>query len=281
MFVNQLDPVIFEFFGLQIRWYGIVYAAGFIYLYFFLMFLAKHNSIDNFEKDDVEPFLIGLIISMIIGSRLFHTFVYNFIYYITHPLEIIMIWNGGLSFHGALFFIALWIFYYCRKRGIHFFSLTDFLVVPAAFFLAIGRFANFINGELIGVKSNISWAVKFEDYEGFRHPTQIYESIKNLFLFSSLILIKFVQGRIFRRYVPGLMTIIFLMGYGIMRFFIEFLKEGATVVAGLNIGQILSLAMIIFSVYLIKTLHRLNNEFNNMVITHKEEKKRSKKKGSR
>lgn len=255
MFINNLDPVILNLWGLQIRWYGIVYALGFLTLYFFLSFLIKHKSIPNFEKEDIEPFLIGLIITLVLGARFFHCFVYYPVYYFTHPLEILMVWQGGLSFHGALIFMSLWIYYFCKHRNIPFFTLTDFLVFPIALFLAIGRFANFTNGELVGKLTNVSWGVDFENNPNFlgefRHPTQIYESLKNIFLFMMLLFVKFLQGHFFRKYTPGLMTGIFLIGYGVLRFFIEFLKEGAIILLGLNMGQILSVFVIFFGGFLL------------------------------
>jgi hypothetical protein len=103
---------------LHIRWYGIIYALGFTYIFLYLQFLARRKSIEHFHTSDVEPFLVGLIMSMIIGARLFHVFVYEFAYYIVRPHEILMVWQGGLSFHGALFFMVLWIYYFCKKKKI-------------------------------------------------------------------------------------------------------------------------------------------------------------------
>lgn len=265
MFVNNLDPIIFEIAGLQIRWYGIVYAIGFLTLYFVLNFLIKQKAIPNFEKEDVEPFLIGLIITLVIGARFFHCFIYYPTYYFENPLEILQVWKGGLSFHGAFLFMTLWIWYFCKHRKIPFLTLTDYLVFPIALFLAIGRMANFSNGELVGKLTNVSWGVNFVNnpkYEGsFRHPTQIYESLKNLFLFLVLMSVKFLQGHIFRRYTPGLMTGIFLIGYGILRFLIEFLKESMVIILGLNMGQILSIFVFIFGIYLIYHIYAARNSF--------------------
>jgi phosphatidylglycerol:prolipoprotein diacylglycerol transferase len=236
--------------NLHIRWYGIIYAIGFAYIFLYLQFLTRRKSIENFGTKDVEPFLVGLIMSMVIGARLFHVFVYEFAHYIVRPHEILMVWQGGLSFHGALFFMALWIYYFCKKKKIEMLRLTDYLVVPAALFLSLGRMANFLNGELVGKITNVSWGVKFPSYEGFRHPTQIYESAKNFILFTILLGTQFLQGHLFRKYVPGLLTIVFLIGYGLLRFLIEFLKDFESIFLGLNMGQILSLFVIFFGVYL-------------------------------
>ncbi len=266
MFYDNLDPIIYSFHGIQIRWYGVVYVLAFLTLYFYLLYLTKSKQIFNFDKKDVEPFLIGLIISMIIGARLFHCFIYYPNYYFKNFFEIFMIWKGGLSFHGALLFVTFWIYYFCKKKKIWFLELTDYLVFPAALFLALGRIANFANGELVGKITNVSWGVDFnnsETYRGvFRHPTQIYESIKNLFLFGFLLCAKYVQGHFFRKYTPGLMTAIFLLGYGFLRFFLEFLKESVIVAIGLNMGQILSIFVFILGLYIAYHLYKTKKQFS-------------------
>lgn len=281
MFVNTINPVIFEHMGLQIRWYGLVYAIAFISLFFYLRYLVNKKYIPNFENEDIEPFLIGTIITLVLGARFFHCFIYYPSYYFKNPLEILMVWKGGLSFHGALIFISLWILYFCKHRKIPLFTLTDYLVFPVALFLAIGRLANFSNGELVGKLTNVSWGVNFENnpkYSGaFRHPTQIYESLKNLFLFLVLLGVKGIQGQIFRKYTPGLMTGIFLIGYGVLRFFIEFLKESTIIILGLNMGQILSIFVILFGAYLLYHILSAKNKLKWNFLLKKDSKKFSKK----
>lgn len=269
MFVNNLNPVIFEVGSLEIRWYGLIYVIAFVSFYFYLRYLAKKNHIENLKVEDVEDYLIGTIIYLVIGARFFHVFIYHPGYYFANPIEILQIWNGGLSFHGALLMIGLWTFYFCRKRKIIFFTFTDYMVFPVAVFLALGRFTNFINGELVGKITQVPWAVKFNNsgYNDFRHPTQIYESIKNLFLLTILYGVRGMQGYIFRKNVPGLLTAIFLIGYGGLRFIIEFLKEGYTVILGLNMGQILSLATLLFGIYLLKIIIQTRKAVKNMKIT--------------
>jgi phosphatidylglycerol:prolipoprotein diacylglycerol transferase len=259
MFVHDINPVLFSILGLEIRYYGVIYALAFLTLFFMLTYIAKKKEIENFSEEDVEPFLVGFIIAVIIGARLFHVFVYYPGYYLQNPADIIKIWEGGLSFHGGFILSSLWIWYFCRKKNIPFFKITDYLVIPAAFFLALGRIANFINAELVGKVTNASWAVQFPGHEEFRHPTQLYESAKNFILFGTIILLNFGKNIFFRKYVPGLITAIFIIGYGSLRFFIEFLKEGVTVFIGLNMGQILSIFTILFGVYLCIVLYKVYN----------------------
>lgn len=256
MFVHNINPIMFTIFGLEIRYYGVIYALAFLTVFFILTYIAKKKDIENFNQEDVEPFLIGFIVAIILGARLFHVFIYYPGYYFSNPTDIIKIWEGGLSFHGGFVLSALWTWYFCRKKNIPFFKITDYLVIPAAFFLALGRIANFINAELVGKVTDASWGVQFPGHEGFRHPTQLYESAKNFILFGTIILLNFGRNFFFRKYVPGLITAIFIIGYGSLRFFIEFLKEGVTVILGLNMGQILSIFTILFGIYLIFILKK-------------------------
>lgn len=268
MYIHDINPVIFSIFGLEIRYYGIIYALSFLTLYFLFEYIAKKKEIEHFRQEDVEPFLTGLIIAIVLGARLFHVFIYHPDYYIRNIFEILMIWKGGLSFHGGLTLGALWIWYFCRKRKIPFFQITDVIVLPAALFLALGRLANFINGELVGKVTNVSWAVQFPGYEDFRHPTQIYESLKNFFLFGVLLTINLAKNQLFRQYAPGLLTAIFIIGYGTLRFFIEFLKEGFVIFLGLNVGQILSIFTVFLGIYLfivIKKTHKHVRELEKKV----------------
>ena len=264
MFVHDLNPVFIQIGFLEIRWYGILYALGFLFLFFFLHHVAKKKHIINFTKEDVEPFLIGLIISVVLGARLFHTMIYEPTIYFADPLRILFIFEGGLSFHGALTFSALWIFYFCKKKHIPFFQLTDYIVLPAAFFLALGRMANFVNAELVGKVTNVSWAVDFSKsnplYEGFRHPTQLYEGAKNLFLFTILIILNIYRRSVLKKMPFGIITIIFLLFYGVFRFFIEFLKESGTILLGLNMGQILSVGMLLLAGYLLFVIFKTKKE---------------------
>ena len=184
-----------------------------------------------------------MIIFTVIGARLFEIIFYEPLFYFSNPLEMLMIWEGGLSFHGALLGVIIWTYIFTKKKKLHFYDISDILVIPAAFMLFLGRIANFINGELVGKITNLPWGVKFQDYEGFRHPTQIYESIKNLFIFFVLI---FLKNKNLKK---GTLTWLFVLMYGILRFFIEFLKEQSSFIFGIPVTQVLSGLMVIISLY--------------------------------
>jgi len=256
MIIDKLNPVIFESGFLEIRWYGILYLLGFITTYFYLRLITKKNLIMNMNVEDVDCYLIGMITSLVLGARLFHVFVFNPVYYISRPIEILMIWKGGLSFHGALILISIWTYYYCKKKQIIFFQLTDYLIFPAAIFLALGRLGNYIIGDVMGRISSISFGngLNLTGTETNVLPLQIYDGIKNILVFGILMLIKTLQVQVFRKSMPGILTAAFLIGYGSLGFFIEFLKESTIIFLGLSMGQILSFSFLIFGIYFLKVI---------------------------
>src|SRR3989344_3999761 len=240
MFINNINPAIFSIFGLEIRYYGLVYVIGFLLI---LFILNKQREKLKLSKDDVYDYLFYLIIFTILGARLFEILFYEPLFYFSNPLQMLMIWKGGLSFHGALSGVVIWTYIFTRKKRLHFYDISDILVMPVAFMLFLGRIANFINGELVGKITNLSWAVKFQGYEGFRHPTQIYESLKNLLIF---FILSFLKNKNLKK---GTLTWLFVFMYGTLRFFIEFLKEQTSFILGIPITQILSSIMIVVGLY--------------------------------
>ena len=240
MFINNINPAIFSIFGLEIRYYGLVYVIGFLLI---LFILNKQREKLKLSKDDVYDYLFYLIIFTILGARLFEILFYEPLFYFSNPLQMLMIWKGGLSFHGALSGVVIWTYIFTRKKRLHFYDISDIIVIPVAFMLFLGRIANFINGELVGKITNLSWAVKFQGYEGFRHPTQIYESLKNLLIFFVL---SFLKNKNLKK---GTLTWLFVFMYGTLRFFIEFLKEQTSFILGIPVTQVLSSVMIVLGLY--------------------------------
>lgn len=240
MFIHDINPVLISTFGFEIRYYGLIYALGFLLI---LFILNKERNKLNLTKDDVYDYVFYLIIFTVAGARLFEILFYEPLFYFSNPLEMLMIWHGGLSFHGALTGVIIWTYIFTKKKKLKFYDLSDILVIPGAFMLFLGRIANFINGELVGKITNLPWGVKFKGYEGFRHPTQIYEAIKNLLIFSLLL---FLRNKNLRK---GTLTWLFILFYGILRFSIEFLKEQTSFIFGLPVTQIFSGLMAIVSLY--------------------------------
>ncbi len=256
MFYHNINPVLLKIGFFEIRYYGLIFVLNFVIAYFLLKKLAKIREI-NLNKDDIADFLLYEIIGVVLGARIVYVAVYNFLFYAANPLEIFAVWHGGLSFHGGLLggILAGWIF--CRKKNIHFLDLADITVIPLSLGLMFGRIANFINGELVGRITSVPWAVKFPDYEGFRHPSQLYESAKNLIIFITLWSIK---DKKFRR---GNIFLTFLMMYSALRFFVEFFRESDVQLGylflGLTMGQILNVVMFLISLGFLAWLSKRKN----------------------
>jgi phosphatidylglycerol:prolipoprotein diacylglycerol transferase len=249
MFVHNIDPTLLNIGPFEIRYYGLVYVIGFLFVFFYLKNLVEKKKL-KLKKEELYDYLFYLLIAVLIGGRLFHVLVYNPTYYIANPVKIFAIWNGGMAFHGALLGILLATYLFTKKHKIKFYDLLDNLVIPASFFLFLGRIANFLNGELFGTPSTLPWAVRFPDPKGghfpdYRHPSQIYEALKNLGIFFFLIF----ESK--KKTKPGYLTWMFIFLYGILRFLIEFVRFSHIRHLGLSIGQYLCLIMVIVSGYIL------------------------------
>ncbi|MBW3015762.1 prolipoprotein diacylglyceryl transferase [Candidatus Woesearchaeota archaeon] len=242
VFYHNINPVAFTMFGLEIRWYSILFMLGFIITFLMLKYFAKNKYIRLSDKD-IDDYIFWLIISIIIGARLFYILFYNLSYYLSSPLDIFAVWQGGLSFHGGLVATIIMTYYFCKKKHISFYKFTDLFVIPVSLSLALGRIGNFLNGELIGRTADISWGIKYQDVSGVRYPSQILESLKNLFIFTILWFLKDKNMK------EGIMSWLFIVLYGTLRFFIEFVRQPdpqlGFIVAGLTMGQLLNIAMVV------------------------------------
>lgn len=247
MFVNNINPMFLSIFGLEIRYYGIIYALSFLIGYYFIKKINEKRNL----KLDVDSLITYLIIGTVLGARIFEVLFYNPGFFIKNPLEIVMLWHGGLSFHGGLIGAMIAAYIFCRKNKVDYLELADIVSIPLALGLFLGRIANFINGELYGYETTLPWAVKFQGVEGFRHPTQIYESIKNLLIFFVLFNLKDKELK------KGTIFFVFITLYGLFRFFIEFLKVPESYLLGLPTGQLFSLAMFLTGICLLYRNHKV------------------------
>lgn len=239
MFVHDLNPVLANLGPLEIRYYGLAYVLGFLFIYFMLIYLSKNKKL-MLSKDEISDFMSYMIIGVIASARLFYVLAYNLNYYISNPIKVFAIWEGGLSFHGGLIgavIVGLW---YCRKKKINFYDIADYFVIPLGIALFLGRIGNFINGELYGRVTNLPWGVKFQSAEGFRHPSQLYEAGKNLLIF-------IVQFSMKDKELPkGFRFWLFIVMYSSMRFVIEFFREPDVQIGfvyGLTLGQWINIVM--------------------------------------
>jgi len=251
VFVHNINPVLLKIGIIEIRYYGLIYALGFVFCLWYLLQLAKQKKV-LLSEDDVLDYMTYLIIGVLLGARIFEVLFYHPDYYLTNPGQIIAYWNGGLSFHGGFVGGIIATFMFIKKKKLEFYDVADAVMVPLALGLAFGRLANFINGELFGKIANVPWAVKFPGAEGYRHPTQLYESFKNFIIFFTLFSLRDKKTK------KGFQFWLFITMYGAFRFIIENWKEPETVWFGAPLGQILSAAMFVVGAYMIYRYYSRN-----------------------
>jgi len=248
MFINDFDPVAFNIFSLEIRWYSLSYIFGIIFGWSYCKKkLIKNDSIKKLFDD----YIIYLIVGIILGGRFGYVIIYNFKYYLSNPFEIFMVWQGGMSFHGAVIGIILFTYIFSIKKKISTFYFLDLVALSAPIGIFFGRISNFINSELYGRETEFFWSVKFILVDNLsRHPSQIYEAIfEGLILF---IILNFLISKDGKK--DGYISSLFLIFYSIFRFIIEFTREPdahiGLVLFNLSVGQLISVIVLILGIFL-------------------------------
>ncbi|MEW5896398.1 MAG: prolipoprotein diacylglyceryl transferase [Nanoarchaeota archaeon] len=242
MWTHNLNPTLLHLGPLEIRWYGLVYVLGFFLSVGWMFYLKKQGKL-GLNKEDVWDLAFYLILGVLIGSRLFEIF-WEPQYYLSNPLNLFKIWEGGMSFHGGLAGIVLACWLYCRKKKLNFWKIADYLSLPAIFALALGRLANFINGELVGRAWNGKWCVVFPEYDNLcRHPSMIYAAGQRFIVFIWLLFLTFKD-----RFKEGFIFWNFVFFEGIGRIIVDFFRED-TLYYGFSLGQWFSLVMVIVSLW--------------------------------
>jgi phosphatidylglycerol:prolipoprotein diacylglycerol transferase len=248
MFINNFDPVAFQVFSIGIRWYSLAYVVGLVLGW---LYCNKILIKDKDKKNQFDDYITYIIVGIIVGGRLGYVLIYNPSYYLQNLIEVPMIWNGGMSFHGALLGIVLATIIFCKKNNQNVFYYLDLVALSAPIGIFLGRIANFINSELYGRASDIIWSVKFIQIDNLnRHPSQIYEAIfEGIFLF---ILLNLFHFKITKK--NGLASSLFLILYSLFRFFIEFTREPDThiglILFNMSMGQIISVIFFIIGMIL-------------------------------
>ena len=248
-----IDPVAIQFGPLAIRWYSLAYIAGFLGGWRYSIWLTQENQRIP-TAHDFDQFLGWGVVGTIVGGRLGYVLFYNFQYYFFNPIEILMVWQGGMSFHGGMIGVITSIIIFSTRRGLPVFMIGDIIAAAAPIGLFFGRIANFINGELYGRVTDVPWAVVFPRGGLLpRHPSQLYEALLEGLVLFLLMAPLARQSRLRAR--PGTLTGIFLSGYGIARFIVEFFREPDAqlgfLISGATMGQLLSLPMIFAGLLLI------------------------------
>ncbi len=259
MFINNIDPVAFQIFSFEIRWYSLAYIFSIIigWILSKKIFISDKNLKDNFDD-----FITYLIFGIIIGGRLGYVIFYNFEYYINNFFDIFKIWQGGMSFHGGLIGVIFASIWFAKKNNDNAFKYLDVVSIVAPIGIFFGRIANFVNSELYGTETNLLWGVKFIKVDNIiRHPSQLYESLfEGLILF--LILIYFRNKAFSKK--PGFISGIFLFFYSVFRFVIEFFRVPdehlGFIFFNLSMGQIISFIFFLIGIYLIFTKYENKKE---------------------
>jgi phosphatidylglycerol:prolipoprotein diacylglycerol transferase len=245
MFINNINPVLLSLGPFEIRYYGLVYAVGFLIGYLVLRKFIKSKRL-KLTEEQLDTYFLWLIIGSVLMARIFEVFIYNLSYYAAHLSESYKIWNGGLSFQGGIVgaVIVTWIF--SRKYKIHFYEIADVLIIPTTLVLAVGKLANYTNSELYGKVTDIPWCVVFQRIDAYcRHPVQLYEFIVYLMIFFALLTYYNVNKD--KHHARGRTFWMFVILYSILRFVVTFLRDEPAYL-GMNIGQWLSIVSIIVAV---------------------------------
>jgi len=259
MFVNNIDPVLFDFGFLTVRWYGLFLGLGVALALFLLMRLFKDRGLN---PDDALSIGLYLTIGGLLGARIGHILFYNFDYFRSNLIEILMIQHGGLSSHGMALGLIIAFLIYVRVKRVEWRKYIDLLVIPIPLVAGFIRIGNYFNSEIVGRATDLPWAVQFPLFELSaigRHPTQIYEALIAFAIFGVLIWMhrrsKIKTSPLPKGGLRGvavdqilLTTHTFIFLYFSTRFLIEFLKEYHTLDVGLTMGQWLSIPFILYSI---------------------------------
>ena len=252
---EHIRPYIFQVGQFQVRYYGLMYIVAFAVFYLLSVYRLKHENF-SYSKSDVENYFTWAILGLLVGARMGYVFFYNFSYYISNPLEIILPFSfsdgfhftglAGMSYHGGLIGVLFLSIIFCRKYKINFWQFGDFLIPSIPLGYTFGRIGNFINGELYGRITTAPWGMYFPlDVSGkLRHPSQLYEA-----LFEGVLLFIIFWSIRKKRLFDGIFLSLYFIAYGSVRFFIEFVRDPDPQVGlflgFVTMGQILCLLMIL------------------------------------
>lgn len=255
---SRIDPNIFQIGSFQVRYYSLMYIVAFALTYFLVVYRLQKEKFP-YTRETIQDFMLWAIIGVILGGRLGYVLFYNFEYYLRHPSEIFLPFDfshgirfvgiSGMSYHGGLVGLIAAAVVFCRKYRIAFWNMADLFAPAVPLGYTFGRIGNFINGELWGRATTVPWGMYFPlDGRGLlRHPSQLYEAFfEGILLFAILWVLRE------KRYFEGFFVALYMAGYGLVRFFIEFYREPDAhlgfVLGNLSMGQVLSLLMVMAGV---------------------------------
>ena len=262
MYIHDLNPILINFGFFEIRWYSIAYIFGILIGWWLakkIIFFKIENKIIIFDLKLFDDLISYIIISIILGGRIGYVIFYNFSYYLNNPIDIFKIWEGGMSFHGALIGIIVGTYFFSKKIKINTYFFLDIIACVAPVGIFFGRIANFINGELYGKPGSFTWSVVFPKIDMIpRHPSQLYEAfLEGIILFFVLITLIFKKNiRI------GVCSGLFMILYSVFRILAEQFREPDKQIGYLfdlfSMGSILSLIMLLAGLFILIKIK--NNE---------------------
>jgi len=261
-----LSPVLLHIGRFDLRWYSIAYLAGIFVGYWYLLKLIRQPG-SPMARRHADDLVFYAALGIILGGRIGYVLFYNLGHYLQHPVEILKLWDGGMSFHGGVIGTSLGIVYFAHKEKLSWLRIHDYVACCVPFGLFFGRLANFINQELWGAPTTVPWAVRFVEATPYgnilgppRHPSQLYEAVlEGIILFAIL---AWMFWKTNARYEPGKLVGVFVFFYGLFRFGIEFIREPDSQLiqfaqaTHLHMGQWLSLPMILGGLWLMLTAKR-------------------------
>lgn len=259
-----IDPVLIHLGPFAVRWYALAYIAGLLLGWRYALHLVGSARLWGpagapAQREQIDDLIVWMALGVVLGGRTGYVLFYDLPYYLSHPVAIVQIWHGGMSFHGGMIGVVAVIWLFCRRHGLSILGVGDVVVCAVPIGLFFGRIANFINGELFGRVTNVPWAMVFPDGGPLpRHPSQLYEAgLEGIVLFSVLAFLAHRTGAPRRR---GTLAGAFLIGYGLCRSTVELFRQPdpqiGFLAGGLTMGTLLSLPMIAAGIVLIVRARR-------------------------
>jgi len=246
----HISPEIVRVGPIAVRWYGVMYVFGFAASYVLVTRQIKKKGLD-LSRDFLDSLYTFIVLGLIIGARLGYVLFYNPAFYVQHPLDVVALWEGGMSFHGGLIGSVLTGIWYCKRAAKDPWQVADLITATAPIGLGFGRLGNFVNGELYGRVTDVPWAMIFPAGGPLpRHPSELYE-----FLLEGVVLFTILWTAKDRIRTTGALTSLFITLYGVFRFAVEFFREPdpqlGFILGPFTMGQVLSATMALTGVSLL------------------------------
>ncbi|GKS58430.1 prolipoprotein diacylglyceryl transferase [Nitrospira sp.] len=264
----DISPVIVQIGPLALRWYGLMYLIGLTVAYVLIKRRVERHQL-GLTQEQVYDMVVFAALGVFLGGRLGYVLFYNLSYYLEHPVKIVAVWEGGMSFHGGLLGVIVALVVFARRVGVSVYTVADLAAAVTPVGLGFGRLGNFINGELFGRPSDVPWCMVFPSGGPVcRHPSQLYEAmLEGLVLFT-------VLWTINRRPTPpGTILWSFLAGYGICRVIVEFFREPdaqmGVFLGGISMGQLLSAPMILIGAIMLIVGYRRRDAIVSPLRSHR------------